>query len=192
MKSVCIALTGGMGCGKSAAAAAFASLGARVVDADKLAHKVLDESPAVREKVGAVFEGAYLPDGAADRAAIARQAFANPEKLAQLEAAIHPEVEKMWRKEAEGSGLIIVEVPLLYEKKLENKFDVCISVFCSDELRRKRLAQRGMSPAEISARDAFQMPPEDKARRADIVLFNETSIDFLKLQVAKVISRLKK
>lgn len=179
-----------MGDGKSAASKVFAELGAQVLDADKLAHKVLDENPDVRSRVSRIFANAYLPDGKADRKSIAAQAFADPAKLAALESLLHPEVEKLWRAAAANSAITVVEVPLLYEKKLENKFDVCISVLSSDELRRRRLERRGMAPSEISARDAFQMPSKDKAKLADVVLFNESSIDFLKLQAAKVLSRL--
>lgn len=86
----------------------------------------------------------------------------------------------------------MVEVPLLFEKKLEKKFDFCITVFCSEPLRKFRLSNRGMSDEQIARRDAFQMPPEQKSKLADIVLFNESDTAFLKRQAELVLSRLNK
>ena len=157
MKKLCIALTGGMGCGKSIASKAFADLGVHIEDADKLAHKALNQSPKVREEICQLFGDVYT-NGCADRKAIAKQVFADRNKL----------------------------------EALESKFDLCICVYCSDELRRNRLSQRGMTAEEISARDAFQMQPKQKAMLADIVLFNESSTEFLKMQAARILSRLTK
>lgn len=84
----------------------------------------------------------------------------------------------------------VVEVPLLFEKKLESDFDFCVDVLCSRKLRCKRLKGRGMSESEISARDAFQLPPEAKASQADAVLFNESDIEFLQMQAALCLLRL--
>ncbi len=186
----CIALTGSMGNGKSAATSVFAELGVKTLDADKLSHFVLNEDSVVKNEVKKLLGNVYSPDGSADRKAIAKQVFADKNKLELLEKIIHPAIEKIWLEEAKKHSLLIVEVPLLYEKRLEHKFDLCISVYCSDELRCKRLVQRGMSIEEISARDAFQMPSKQKASLADIVLFNESSINFLKMQAVKVLSRL--
>lgn len=191
MKKLCIALTGGMGCGKSIASKAFADLGVHIEDADKLAHKALNQSPKVREEICQLFGDVYT-NGCADRKAIAKQVFADRNKLEALEKILHPAVEEMWQQQADKHDILIVEVPLLYEKRLESKFDLCICVYCSDELRRNRLSQRGMTAEEISARDAFQIQPKQKAMLADIVLFNESSTEFLKMQAARILSRLTK
>jgi len=190
-KPTAIALTGAMGSGKSAALAAFAEAGAKTLDADALAHEALESDPEVAAKVRRVFgEDAFGENGSPDRAAIARMAFADPRKLAELEAAIHPVIEKKWRAECASEKTVVVEIPLLFEKKLEKNFDVCVSVLCSETLRKKRLVMRGMQPEEIKKRDAFQLPPSEKANRADIVIFNESGFDFLKMQAAQVLSRL--
>lgn len=193
-----IALTGGMGCGKSTAAEAFEELGAKVIDTDKLSHYVLEhDSRTVAEVKRIVGENAYGDGGKPDRAQIAKTVFSDAEKLESLEKAIHPAIEKIWRAEVEEyriSGekkFVVVEVPLLFEKRLEKKFDICVTVFCSEELRKKRLAQRGLSPTQISERDSYQMSPAEKAKLADIVLFNESDKAFLKRQVELVLSRLK-
>ena len=110
-----------------------------------------------------------------------------------MESGRSPAIEKMWEEKAEeiakkengadcGIPIVAVEVPLLYEKSLEKKFDVCICVYCSNELRIKRLENRGMALEQIASRDAFQIPSEIKAAKADIVLFNETDFEFLQKQ----------
>ncbi len=180
-----------MGSGKSATSKAFESLGICVVDTDKLAHRALDENDDVKKAVRNIFGDVYK-NGKADRKLIAKIAFADKSKLAQLEEILHPVVEKMWREQAQTQDVLIVEVPLLFEKRLENKFDFCLTVYCSEQLRRKRLESRGMSLEEILARDAYQMPPQKKAELADIVLFNESSMEFLKMQAARILSRLVK
>lgn len=191
-----IAITGGMGCGKSTASLAFESLGVLVLDADKLAQQALANDVEVRKSVVSIFgESAYLPDGTPNRKAIADIVFADKQKLISLEKILHPAVRKIWesaaekrRKECESNPAlpqaIVVEVPLLFEKELEKHFDFCITVFCSETLRMARLKERGMSPQEISARDAFQLPQKKKIELADIALFNETSCEFLNEQVA--------
>lgn len=189
-RPLCVALTGGMGCGKSAAAAAFESFGIRTADADKLAHAAL-LSDEVRASVSALLGGEAYDGGAPRRDVIAKKVFADSALLEKFEQIVHPQVEKMWRELAQKEDILVVEVPLLFEKKLESAFDLCVSVLCSERLRRRRLEQRGMSAEQIAARDAFQMPPMRKAILADVVLFNETSLDFLKMQVGRVVSRLK-
>lgn len=192
-----IALTGAMGCGKSTAAKVFAELGAAVIDADGLAHEAIEKDPvciaAVKRVAG---EAAYLPDGRANRPKIAEAVFGDSEKLAEIEKAVHPTIEKMWRariaelEKSGGAKVAVVEVPLLFEKNLEKKFDFCITVFCSEKLRLERLAGRGMSPEQISERDARQMPPPQKLKLADVALFNESGLPFLKEQARLVLSRL--
>lgn len=189
-----IGLTGAMGCGKSAAAAAFRELGALALEADAIAHQVLDEDPEVRSAVKSLFgESSYHPNGKANREAIARTAFAagSDEKLKRLEDILHPAIRHAWKKIPESNAkVLIVEVPLLFEKKLENDFDLCVSVLCSEGLRMSRLAQRGMTPAQIAARDALQIPSLKKAELCDVVLFNEGDKSFLKKQAELVLSRL--
>lgn len=191
MGKTTIALTGAMGCGKSAAAAAFAALGVKVLDADKLAHIALEEDPIVRKTLLKIVGNSAYKNGKPDRRAIAAAVFSDADKLAELESAVHPAVGRMWRAQSAPDAPTVVEVPLLFEKKLEGDFDLCIDVLCSERVRRARLLGRGMSLEEILKRDALQMPPFKKAELADIVLFNETSTDFLKKQAALVLSRLK-
>lgn len=187
-----IALTGAMGCGKSATRNAFELAGAKVLDTDKLAHQVLENNQSVIKAVKALLgDDVYLDNGKPDRTKIATIVFSDSKKLQALEEIIHPAIEKIWDNEDSENNIVVVEVPLLYEKKLEKHFDICVSVLCSEALRIKRLIQRGMNLSEISKRDAFQFSATEKAKLADIVLFNEGNLDFLNKQVAFVLSRLK-
>ena len=192
MEKITIALTGGMGCGKSQAAAAFAQFGLCVLDADKLAREALECDPRARAVVGEVAGEEAFKDGRVDRKFVAQKVFADARKLARLESVVHPIVAEMWRKRTENARIAVVEVPLLFEKKLEKEFDLCVSVYCGERVRARRLELRGMSPSEMAQRDAFQMSPAQKANLADIVIFNETSVDFLKVQVARIVLRLNK
>ncbi len=181
-----------MGCGKSTALNAFKLAGAKTLDADKLAHFVLENDSEVISKVKELLGNDVYKDGKPDRPEIAKIVFSSAQKLEALEKIIHPAIEKIWNSESEKeNGIVVVEIPLLFEKKLEKNFDICVSIFCSENLRAKRLAERGLTPQEISKRDAFQLPPAEKAKLADIVLFNEGDLNFLNKQADSVISRLK-
>lgn len=186
-----IALTGAMGCGKSATRQAFELVGAKVLDADKLAHFVLENDPVVIESVKKLLGDKTYENGKPNRQKIAQAVFSDSQKLQSLEEIIHPAIEKIWTSAMDDNQVVVVEIPLLFEKKLEKHFDICVSVYCSEALRYERLVQRGMTPQEIIKRDAFQLSATEKAKRADIVLFNEGTLDFLNKQVAFVLSRLK-
>lgn len=200
MKTLKIGLTGGMGCGKSAASAIFRELGLEVLDADALAHRALSEDAQVRAKLSEIFGAcAFLPDGSPNRPEIARMAFSDRGRLAALEAAVHPAVREAWTARAReiqnaaggGFSALAVEIPLLFEKGLEKHFDICVTVFCSEATRLDRLRKRGMNPEEIGARDAFQLPPLEKVRLASVALFNEGDFDFLRRQAALTLFNLK-
>ena len=168
-----IALTGSIGSGKSAAAKIFQACGFDVVNADNIARSLLEND-----------------DGSPNRKIIAQKIFSNKKLLERVESTMHPAIMKT-ALEGVNSGVRVVEVPLLFEKKLEGNFDLCIMVYCSDFLRFRRLRiDRGMSDAEIFARDALQMPQKTKAELADVVLFNESGLDFLNRQISLFISRL--
>ena len=200
MKILKIGLTGGMGCGKSSAGNIFRDLKIPTIDADLLAREAIENDPQVRTQIAEIFGNcAYLPDGKANRPLIAASAFADKSKLAALEALVHPVVRKMWnaradeieRSAASDFPIIVVEIPLLFEKGLEKYFDICITVFCSEALRLERLLKRGMNPQDISARDAFQLPPIEKVRLASVALFNESDLIFLRKQISLTLFNLK-
>lgn len=193
MNRIDIALTGAMGSGKSAAAEIFAELGAEVLDADKLCKDVLYQDEDVKARVRALLgNDVFDPKGAPVKGRIAEKVFKDREIMAQYEAIIHPAARKLWENPTQSANaprFRVVEMALLFEKKLAQKFKICVSVYCSEVLRLERLRMRGMSPEEISARDAFQLASVKKAELADVVLFNESDRLFLKKQIALFLSR---
>ena len=186
-----IGLTGGIGCGKSAAAACFAEFGFNVVDADLLARQVLQSSECVRALRARWGDACLGPDGSPDRRWIAAKVFAEPAELAFLEAQTHPEVARLRRVAvADPSVRHVVEIPLLFEKNLTDGFALIVCVACSETARRERLLKKGLTLEEITRRIDSQMPLEEKVRRANVVIWNDGSLAFLKDQVAALIARL--
>jgi dephospho-CoA kinase len=186
-----LGLTGGIGCGKSAALAVFARLGFNVVDADQLAKSVLVRSDVVARLVARWGQACLGPDGSPDRAWIARQVFGAPAELAFLESILHPEVARLRAAAvADPSRHHVVEIPLLFEKALEAQYDCVICVACSDDVRLARLEQRGLPRADASARINSQMPLADKVAKANCVLWNDGDLSALEAQVKRLVSRL--
>ena len=149
-----VGLTGGIGSGKSAALAEFARRGAATLSLDELAHEVSGLAPA-------------------ERKALAAKVFSDPKALRRLERALHPPVlREMARRLARARGLTVVDVPLLFEKKLEDRFDVTLAVTAGLKTRLARLARRGTSPAEARRRMKAQLPAAEHRRRADLVIDN--------------------
>jgi dephospho-CoA kinase len=186
-----IGLTGGIGCGKSAAAACFAKEGFLVVDTDRLARQVL-ESPDVVPQLQARWGKACMAqDGRPDRRWIATKVFQDLGELAFLEGLIHPEVARLRRLAvADQTRHHVVEIPLLFEKKLTDGFDAIVCVGSSEETRRARLLDRGLSVEDINRRTNSQLPLSEKVKRSEFVLWNDGELDFLQAQVAQLIARL--
>lgn len=187
-----IALTGSIGSGKSLASNIFLKLGAKVVSADILARRVLVEDMEARPLiVGVLGEDSFMPDGTPIAKKIADIVFHDSSKLRALEDIIHPRTRLLWEAQMRGAdGMVVVEIPLLFEKKLEKRFDICATVYCSERIRLDRLAGRGLAPDEIAARDAFQMPAAEKANLSDVVFFNDGAAGFLEDQISIFVNRL--
>jgi len=187
-----IGLTGGIGCGKSTAAACFAELGFQVVDADRLARQVLESHVCVsrlRERWGAACLDAQ---GVPDRKWIGAKVFADPAERAFLESVTHPEVARLRREAtADPKHDYVVEIPLLFEKDLAAGLAAVVVVACSDDVRRARLRARGLSDDEISARIASQLSLVEKVKRADAVIWNDGEPVFLHEQVRRWVGQLR-
>ncbi len=188
-----VGLTGGMGCGKSTVAALFAERGFRRLDADQVVREELlpssDVANAIRQRLGPAM---LSSDGRVRRDKIAEKVFADPAALAWLEDLLHPRLLARWKQvfAAEQGVAFIVEVPLLFEKGLENWFDsiVCVTTDSATQLR--RLEQRGVPPEQARQRLVKQLPLARKCELADHVLLNDGSPAFLKEQVIALADRL--
>lgn len=186
-----IGLTGGIGCGKSAAATCFGELGFQVVDTDSLARRVL-ESPACLQALQARWGDACVDaTGLPDRRWIADKVFTSPAELAFLEGLTHPEVARL-RKLAvvDSTRHHVVEIPLLFEKNLTAGFDSIACVACSDDVRLARLLKKGLTSSEITQRVNSQMPLAEKVKRSNVVFFNDGDLAFLRAQVVAFVQRL--
>ncbi|PTX94348.1 dephospho-CoA kinase [Opitutus sp. ER46] len=182
-------ITGGMGCGKSTVARLLEQRGFRRLDSDELVRNHVLRDPAVIAALRARFGDQVLtPSGEVDRLALARCVFEREAELRWLEELTHPAVFALWRAAfAEApDARWIVEVPLLFEKRLENWFDFTVCVACSPAQQLVRLEQRGVPRALAGQRISKQLPLAQKIEYSDIVLWNEGSTEFLQAEIDRL------
>ncbi|MFB4275051.1 MULTISPECIES: dephospho-CoA kinase [unclassified Nonomuraea] len=186
-----IGLTGGIGSGKSEVSKRLSARGAMVIDADKIAREVVEPgTPGLARVVATFGDDVLRPDGSLNREKLGSLVFADSEKLAALNAIVHPLVGErvaQLQRQAADDTIMVYDVPLLVENKLAPMYDVVIVVDTADEVRISRLAEhRGMPEADAKARIAAQASREDRLAAADIVIPNEGSLDELDARVAEV------
>jgi dephospho-CoA kinase len=189
-----LGITGGIGCGKSTAAEAFERRGFRRVDSDALVRDRVLTDPAVRTALRDRFGEAVLDrDGSINRSKLGARVFAHAAELRWLEALTHPRVFALWREmfAAEPEADWAVEVPLLFEKQLENWFDFTICVASAPAQQLARLEQRGLSRALAEQRISKQLPLAHKIELADFVLWNDGAPAFLEDQIDHLIDSLR-
>jgi dephospho-CoA kinase len=177
-----VALTGGIGAGKSLAAQYFSELGARVVDADQLARVAIERGSEGFDEVILRFGEEITRNGDIDRKALAEIIFTDPKAKEDLEAIIHPRVRELFAEvvaDLNQNEILIYEIPLLVETAAAKNFDVVITVEADIELRKERLRKRGMFISEIERRIASQASREERVALADYVLINDGDEDGL-------------
>lgn len=177
-----IALTGGIGAGKSLVAQYFSELGARVVDADQLSRVAIERGSEGFDEVLLRFGESILRDGDIDRKALAEIVFADPSARADLEAIIHPRVRELFNDvvaDLAPDETLIYEIPLLVESNAAANFDLVITVEADLEIRKERLRKRGMFISEIERRIAAQASREEREAQADHVITNDGDEDAL-------------
>lgn len=171
-----IALTGGIGSGKSLVANYFFSLGAEVIDADQLSRQAIERGSEGFDEVLAAFGDGILKDGDIDRRALGEIVFSDQEKRKVLEGIIHPRVQQALadaRKSLTEEQILIYEIPLLVETNATAKFDLVITVEAPLDARIERLKKRGLLQSEIEKRIANQVTPEVRKEVANIVIEND-------------------
>ena len=185
-----LGITGGIGCGKSTAAGMFERAGFRRLDSDELVRTRVLTSPAVvaalRERYG---DDVIGTDGNVNRARLAAHVFPDESELRWLEDLTHPLVFGLWRSafKTESAADWVVEVPLLFEKRLEIWFDFTVCVASAPAQQLARLEQRGLSRALAEQRISKQLPLAQKIESADFVLWNDGSPEFLQEQVSRLV-----
>ncbi len=193
-----VGLTGGIASGKSTLAAALRDLGAPVIDADAISRGVVRKGSPALEEIARGFGRVLLgPDGELDRKAMAALVFADPAERARLEAIVHPAVRagvaaETARLAAAGHDLAFYDVPLLFERGLEAEVDCVVVVHAPRGVQLARLQARdGMTRAEAEARLDAQLPIDEKARRADVVVSNEGDAASLCARAAPLLAALR-
>jgi dephospho-CoA kinase len=189
---VAVAVTGGIGAGKSEALRAFARHGAAVISSDEIVHRLLREDPEVKraivERLG---EDVLGPGGEVDRARVGGLVFGNPTNLRWLEELLHPLVSATylrWRDELgelpDPPAVCVTEVPLLYEVGAEERFDAVVVITASPDVR----VSRHIRP--MQAREQRLLPDGEKVARADFAFVNDGSLEDLDDFVSDVMARL--
>jgi dephospho-CoA kinase len=184
-----VGLTGGMGCGKSTVARGLEQRGFRRLDSDELVRQHVLRDPDVVRALNERFGPSVLDAaGAVNRSALAALVFAAESELRWLEELTHPAVFALWRAAfaAESTARWVVEVPLLFEKRLENWFDFTVCVACSPAQQLARLEQRGVPRGLAGQRISKQLPLTRKIELSDIVLWNEGSTEFLEAEIDRL------
>ncbi|HXV34717.1 MAG TPA: dephospho-CoA kinase [Gaiellaceae bacterium] len=191
-RPVAVAITGGIGAGKSTALHAFERHGAATISSDEIVHELLREDAEVRAAVVERFGEEILgPDGEIDRAAVGRIVFADRPSLLWLEQLLHPRVVARylaWREELaalpQPPAVCVTEVPLLYEVGGESRFDKVVVVTASPEAR----ISRRIGP--LREREQRLVPEEEKIRQADFVYVNDGTLADLDEFVSGVMAKL--
>jgi dephospho-CoA kinase len=188
-----LGLTGSIGMGKSTAAAAFRSFGIPLFDSDGAVHRLFAPGGGAVEAVAGAFPGCRDDAGGIDRRALGARVFGDPARLALLEGIVHPLVRAAQRRFlarlcAQGQGLVVLDVPLLYETGGARLVDAVAVVSARASLQAQRVLRRpGMSQERFTAVLRRQLPDGDKRRRADFVIRTDLDLRQSKVAIAKVI-----
>jgi dephospho-CoA kinase len=176
-----MAVTGPLACGKSTFVRMLGEMGADTVSADGIVHDLLARDPETISKVVERFGEDVRGETGIDRRALARAVFGDERALQDLEDILHPLVreETDRRVAASEAELFVAEIPLLFEGGRSGQFDYTVAVTAPEERRLAWAAERGMGEGQVRAIEARQLPQEEKARRADLVVQNDGDLDTL-------------
>lgn len=186
-----IALTGGIGSGKSTVAAEWVRLGAQEVDADQLAREVVEPGQPGLAALVAEFGAEILQaDGRLDRRRLAEISFSDPTKRLLVESILHPLIQQLALEKTTNHdrGVVVYTIPLFVETKSPLRFDKVVAVSCPVDVRLKRLVNRGMSTEDAQRRIAAQATDAEREALADIVIDSDCSLPEL-LERAKQVYR---
>jgi dephospho-CoA kinase len=192
-------LTGGIASGKSAVAAMLREMGFPILEADIVAHKLIEPGQPAHDEVLREF-GGEIADAAGriDRAKLGAIVFADPANLAKLNSIIHPRVQEIifrqfeeWQRNGVHDAAF-VEAALLVEAGTAHKLDGLVVAFCTPEQQLERLRARGMSEAEAKRRLAAQLPAEEKLRHATETINCSGTLEETRAQVRALAAKLRK
>jgi dephospho-CoA kinase len=188
---IILGLTGSIGMGKSTVSRMFAAEGVPVFDADAVVHGLQGPEGALVDEIEANFPGTTDAAGV-NRTALAERVLGEPEELRRLEALIHPVVARereTFLAEHEGAALVVVDIPLLFEKGLQETVDKVAVVSADEEIQTLRTLERpGMTPEKFVRILSHQMPDAEKRARADFVISTDVSMDETRASVRRIVA----
>ncbi|MDA1477575.1 dephospho-CoA kinase [Bacillus changyiensis] len=194
-----IGLTGGIASGKSTVAQMFQKRGITVVDADFIAKEVVEKGKAAYQKMVEVFgEKILLDNGDIDRKKLGTLVFTNEDKRKQLNEIVHPEVRKAMIKQRDqaiqaNEQIVVLDIPLLYESRLESLTDKVLVVWVPKHLQLERLMKRNqLTEEEAKNRINAQLSLDEKKQKADVVIDNSGSLENTKQQFEELFDQCKK
>lgn len=192
-----IGLTGNYGMGKSTVLKIFRDLGATVIDTDSLVRAALNDETILERIRGVLGDDVFLSDRSLDKAKTASVIFRDKGLRDKMEEILHPIVLKgidslldKITRETTGEGVVVVEIPLLFEKGYDNKFSRTITVYSEIETAIRRLENAGISQEDAVMRLNVQLPVEEKKRKSDFVIDNNSDLSRTELQVRDIYSLL--
>jgi len=193
-----IGLTGGIGSGKSSVAKLVQQQGIPIIDADQISHRLLENDGEAYDQVRLMFgAGVVNSHGEIDRRALGELVFSDASARRSLEDLLHPLIIKQIQAEvvekaAQGANLLVIEMPLLFEAKLQKMFDLIWVVNINQEQQLERLRMRdGLTEIEAKRRINTQLPLDMKVKKADVVIENQGNLSELAAQVNALLSKYK-
>lgn len=189
-----IGLTGSIASGKTFVAECFSQLGIPVFDADKAIHKLMEKDGKAADRVANLFPES-LVDGNIDRKILREIVFHDPDKLKKLEAILHPivaEEEEIFITKNKNNKFVLLEIPLLFEKNMEGKYDYIIVTDAAEEVRRQRALKReGMTIEKFEKVNFLQMDTNKKKEKADFVINTEYTKEEILKNVSNLLEKMK-
>ncbi|MFH1305958.1 MAG: dephospho-CoA kinase [Candidatus Omnitrophota bacterium] len=187
-KRIIIGVTGGLAAGKTTVVDMFAARGARKIDADEIAHDLLDKDGEINRKVRDLFGGEILTEGKIDRRKLAEKVFFDREKLDMLCRVLHPAIIKRIKERAAMAAetVVVIDAPLLIEAGLQNYVDIVIVVAAERQRRIERATCRGISKEEAGRIIDNQMPFSEKKKFADYIINGDKDLNSVKKGVREI------
>lgn len=184
-KKLVVGLSGGIACGKSSALKIFRELGCDGISTDRITSGILENNDSVKRSIGDKWGRDVLINNQIDKPKIAEIIFNSVPERIWLEELLHPLVRKVWtsRVKASNETTVVVEIPLLFEKSLQNFFEITVCLIGEKNIQLQRLHDRGLTNVQSNARIESQMRLTEKMQLADIVMLGDNSLSFLKQQI---------
>ena len=184
-KKLVVGLSGGIACGKSSALKIFRELGCDGISTDRITSGILENNDSVKRSIGDKWGRDVFINNQIDKPKIAEIIFNSVPERIWLEELLHPLVRKVWtsRVKASNKTTVVVEIPLLFEKSLQNFFEITVCLISEKNIQLQRLHDRGLTNVQSNARIESQLCLTEKMHLADIVMLGDNSLSFLKQQI---------